>query len=221
MIEVLGRRNSANVQKVMWALGELNLEYERRDVGGSFGYPDDYATLNPNVVVPTIRDGDLTVWESNACVRYLARTYGHGSLWPNEGNAIATADQWMDWQGNILARAFTPLLMNMVRIAPADRDPAKIDAALAECASAWGQLEEGLTGKAFIAGSALTMGDVALGSMTYRYLALDIDRPPLPNVTAWYERLASRPAFSYHVMIPFGTNAQEWAEAERKNAGLQ
>ena len=41
MITVLGRRNSANVQKVMWALGELDLAYQRNDVGGSFGYPDD------------------------------------------------------------------------------------------------------------------------------------------------------------------------------------
>ena len=57
MIEVLGRRNSANVQKVMWAIGELGLEYTRHDVGGSFGYPDDYP--NPNRVVPTIKDLSL------------------------------------------------------------------------------------------------------------------------------------------------------------------
>ena len=67
-IRVLGRRNSANVQKVMWTLGELGLDYVRDDVGGSFGYPDDYP--NPNHVVPTLLDGDVTVWESGACVRH-------------------------------------------------------------------------------------------------------------------------------------------------------
>ena len=67
MIQVLGRRNSANVQKVMWTLGELEIAYERHDVGGSFGYPQDYP--NPVQVVPTIRDGGVVVWESNACVR--------------------------------------------------------------------------------------------------------------------------------------------------------
>ena len=89
MITVLGRRNSANVQKVMWTLGELGLAYQRHDVGGSFGYPDDYP--NPNRVVPCIRDGDLTLYESNACVRYLARRYGAGSLWPQDP-AAAIAD---------------------------------------------------------------------------------------------------------------------------------
>ena len=79
-IEVMGRRNSANVQKVMWVLGELALDYERLDVAGSFGLPDGYEKLNPNPVVPTIRDGNLVLWESNAIVRYLAREYGAGSL---------------------------------------------------------------------------------------------------------------------------------------------
>ena len=64
-IRVLGRRNSANVQKVMWTLGELGLNYVREDVGGSFGYPEDYP--NPNQVVPTLIDSGVTVWESVAC----------------------------------------------------------------------------------------------------------------------------------------------------------
>ena len=94
MIKVLGRRNSANVQKVMWALGELALDYQRENIAGSFGFPDDYP--NPINVVPTILDGDITVWESNACVRYIARQYGDGSLWPDDPKTLAQADQWMD-----------------------------------------------------------------------------------------------------------------------------
>ena len=105
-IEVFGRRNSANVQKVMWVLGELGLAYKRHDVAGSFGVPPGYSELNPNPVVPTIRDGDLTLWESNACVRYLSREYGsleglgadtdRPMLWPQDRNTLAHADQWME-----------------------------------------------------------------------------------------------------------------------------
>ena len=69
MITVLGRRNSLNVQKVMWTLGELDLAYDRKDVAGSFGVDAAYLALNPNGVVSTIVDGDLTLYESNACVR--------------------------------------------------------------------------------------------------------------------------------------------------------
>ena len=72
-IIVWGRRNSVNVQKVMWAIGEMDLRYIRHDVAGSFGVNDNYLKLNPSGTVPTIEDGELTLWESNTCIRNLAR----------------------------------------------------------------------------------------------------------------------------------------------------
>ena len=37
MLKILGRNTSSNVQKVMWAVGELGLAHERSDIGGAFG----------------------------------------------------------------------------------------------------------------------------------------------------------------------------------------
>ena len=128
MITVYGRRNSVNVQKVMWALGELDLEYQRHDVGGSHGYPDTYEAMNPNRTVPTIADGDLTLWESNACVRYLARTYGNGTLWPNEATALGCADQWMEWTTANVAMPFMQIFFNLIRVPAAQADVAAISA---------------------------------------------------------------------------------------------
>lgn len=82
-------------------------------------------------------------------------------------------------------------------------------------------LDAHLADNDYIAGSSLTMGDIPLGAVTYRYKTLDIDRPSTPNVDAWYGRLTERTAYQYHVMIPYGTNAAEWAEEEQKNAGIQ
>ena len=58
MLTILGRNNSSNVQKVMWAVGELGLAHERKDVGGAFGGNKDaaYLAMNPNGLVPTIID---------------------------------------------------------------------------------------------------------------------------------------------------------------------
>ena len=83
MLKIWGRANSINVQKAMWAVGELELPHERIDAGGKFGGLDDsgYLTMNPNALIPTIEDGGAVVWESNAVVRYLAAKYGEGSLW--------------------------------------------------------------------------------------------------------------------------------------------
>lgn len=220
-IEVMGRRNSANVQKVMWVLGELGLDYQRTDVAGSFGVPEGYDKLNPNPVVPTIRDGELVLWESNACVRYLAREYGAGNLWPTDATTLALADQWMEWQRSDFSMGFFPMFMNMIRL-PADQaNPAAAERGAVTCGKAILQLEDRLANNAYVAGEALTMGDIPLGPMVYRYLAMDIERPDLPNVQAWYQRLAQRPAFQRHVMIPFGRNPTEWNEQEQKNAGIQ
>ncbi len=220
-IKVLGRRNSANVQKVMWVLGELGLSYVREDVAGSFGFPEGYEEFNPNPVVPTIRDGELVLWESNACVRYLAREYGAGSLWPDDSKTLAIADQWMEWQRSDFSAGFFPMFMNMIRI-PADQaNPTAAERGIATCARVMTQLEAHLNDRDYVAGEALTIGDVPLGPMVYRYLAMEIERPDLPNVQAWYQRLTQRPAYQQHVMIPFGRNPAEWNIEEQKNAGIQ
>ncbi|MGI9333231.1 MAG: glutathione S-transferase, partial [Gammaproteobacteria bacterium] len=95
-----GRVNSINVMKVLWCLDEIGLEYERVDAGMAFGVVDtpDYRAMNPNGRVPTLRDGDLVLWESNAIVRYLCERYSHGELSPRDPGERAVADQWMDWQ---------------------------------------------------------------------------------------------------------------------------
>lgn len=217
MIEVLGRRNSANVQKVMWTLGELGLEYKRHNVGGSFGFPDDYP--NPTPVVPSLIDGDLTLWESNACVRYLARTYGHGSLWPADPAALAEADVWMEWQRSDISNHFFTLFQVLIRGLPATPD--KVEKLIAGCAATFKQLDAQLTQRDYICGADLTMADIAIGAMMYRYMTLDIERPDLPALEAWYQRLTARPAYQYHVMLEYGRNVDEWNVHEAANADIQ
>jgi glutathione S-transferase len=217
MIEVLGRRNSANVQKVMWALGELGVDYTRRDIGGSFGYPNDYP--NPNSVVPTIRDGDVTVWESAACVRYLARTYGFGSMWPEDPATLATSDMWMEWHRSDISAAFFPLFQAKVRGLPIPLE--KQDQMVTDCGRLFGQLDAQLSGGTFICGDQITGADIVNGAIMYRYMSLSIERPDLPNLQQWYERLTARPAYQKHVMVEFGTNIEEWDAHERANTGIQ
>ena len=217
MIEVLGRRNSANVQKVMWTLGELGLTYVRKDVGGSFGYPQDYPS--PNQLVPCLRDGEITMWESNACVRYLARTYGAGSLWPQDPARLATADMWMEWQRSDISLAFFPLFQRLVRGAPGT--PAQIAQGATRSGECFSQLDQQLSGRDYICGEQLSMADIAIGAMLYRYMTLPIERPSLPALEAWYARLTEREAYRKHVMIEYGANVDEWDAHERANAGIQ
>ena len=47
------------------------------------------------------------------------------------------------------------------------------------------------------------MADIGVGTLMFRYWNLDIPRPRLPNVEAWYVRLADRKAYQDHVMVDF------------------
>ena len=110
MLKILGRNNSSNVQKVIWACEELGLQYTREDVGGPFGGNNEpeYLAINPNGLVPTIVDENLVLWESNAIVRYLSNKHRPNLLLPEDPAEHATADQWMDWQQTTVGPAMVP-----------------------------------------------------------------------------------------------------------------
>ena len=110
MLKIWGRNTSSNVQKAMWAVGELGLKYERIDVGGAFGKNKEppYLAMNPNGLVPTLQDGDFVLWESNSIVRYLAHEHGKGGLEPSDSKTRALANQWMDWQLSVVGPAILP-----------------------------------------------------------------------------------------------------------------
>ena len=204
MLRVWGRTTSINVQKVMWAIGELGLEHERIDVGRSFGGLEtkEYGALNPNRLVPTLQDGEVVLWESNVIVRYLAARFGAGRLWPHDPAVRGVADQWMDWQQTTLLPDMRTVFWGLVRTSPEKRDQPRIDAAVNSLKAIWPRLDAHLKDRPFVAGDGLTMGDIPVGAMCHRYHALGIERAPLPHLESWYRKLQARDAFRTHVMIP-------------------
>lgn len=205
VLEIWGRNNSFNVQKVLWCCEELEIPFRRHDVGGLYGGTDedDYLALNPTGLVPTISDDGLSLWESNAIVRYLSAKHGSGSLWPEDPAERALADKWMDYQIGTLFPAFKDALLGLVRTHPEQRNPEKIEASASKTGEVLAVLDAHLRDNEYVAGPSLTMGDIALGSSFYRWLHLDIERPDLPALEAWHERLTARPAYQKTVMVSF------------------
>jgi glutathione S-transferase len=201
MLKILGRNTSSNVQKVMWAVGELGLAHERIDIGGKFGRNKEaaYLALNPNGLVPTLQDGDLTVWESNTIVRYLAARYGAGRLEPTDWEARALASQWMDWQLSVVGPAIFGAFWGLIRTPPEQRDQKAIAASQAKTTEAMQIFDAFLANQPYAAGSAFSMGDIPLGIMAYRFRQLVPERPKLEHFERWYAAIAARPAFQQHV----------------------
>jgi glutathione S-transferase len=204
MLEVWGRATSINVQKVMWAIGELDLPVTRIDAGGPYGGLDtpEYGAMNPNRRIPTLRDGDVVLWESNVIVRYLAATFGDGRLQPRDPVERAVADQWMDWQQTTLLADMRTVFWGLVRTPAEQRDRRKIDTAVEDLKEIWARLDRHLSGRRWVADERFTMGDIPVGAMCHRYHALGVPRAALPHLAVWYERLTTRDAFREHVMIP-------------------
>ena len=154
MLVVWGRKNSINVQKVMWTIGELGLAHERKDVGGPFGGLDtaEYGALNPNRRIPTIVDEDgTTVWESHSCVRYIAARYGAGSLWPEDPSARALGDLWLDWMQTTLLPDLAPVFLGLIRTPAEERDMAKIERCIRAMGETWRILDAHMEGRRFVA----------------------------------------------------------------------
>jgi glutathione S-transferase len=203
MLKLWGRRNSINVQKVLWTLEELGLACEQVDAGMEFGInkTPDYLAKNPNGLVPTLEDGALVLWESNAIVRYLAARHGSGGLWPDDAAGRGRSDRWMDWVLSQMMPVLGPVFRNLVRTPPMQRDQAEIDAGIRRMELLWPMVETALD-QPYLAGDRLTIGDIAVGVCVYRWRGLPIDRPGLPRLEAYFDRLAERPAYRNQVMLP-------------------
>ena len=204
MLKIWGRRNSINVQKVMWTVHELGLAHTRIDAGLQYGVVNEsvYRAMNPNGRVPTIDDDGFVLWESNAVVRYLVARYGPDILGAPDARSHALADSWTDWTTTVLAPPMTTLFWGLIRTPQETRDNNAIEAARQQMELAVAILDGRLARAAFVGGDRLTFGDIPAGCFIPRWKALPIDRGVHPNVERWYAGLSSRPAYQSQVMLP-------------------
>jgi glutathione S-transferase len=204
MLTIWGRTNSINVQKVLWACAEIGVPFRRHDAGGPFGGTDTegYRAMNPNGLVPTIEDDGFVLWESNVILRYLATKHRpRPSTRARSGRASTRSAGW-NGRPRRSGRPLRPVFFGLIRTPPEQRDPAALAQAEAGAAKAFALLDRHLAGRPYLCGDAFTLADIPNGISAYRWYALDIARPTLPNVERWYAALAGRPGFRAHVALP-------------------
>jgi glutathione S-transferase len=204
MLTIYGRDSSSNVQKVLWLCKELDLPYRSAHAvaPGAAKDSDAFMKLNPNGLIPAIDEDGFVLWESNAILRYLAAKHANGTLFAADLRVRADADRWMDWQATALAPPMSMLLRQLVRTPADKRDAELIATAAAEIRTKVKILDAALAGRAYLAGDAFTIADIAVGQWMWRYVTLVPDRPATPHLQAWYERLQQRKAFVATVMKP-------------------
>lgn len=191
MYKLLGRATSGNVQKVLFLLEEMQLPYERLDYGRQYENTNtaEYRALNPTQKVPTLIDGDTTVWESNTILRYLGNVNAT-PLYPADAASRSKIETWMDW----LLASLNPVYLAGFKDAKkpeAERAPGTAEGLAAELKI----LDQHLAGKTWVAGEQFSLADIALASIVRRCINFPYALPEFSNIKAWVARLEERPAF--------------------------
>lgn len=199
MITIWGRLNSHNVKKIAWAAIAMGLPHRRIDMGGAFGFTPEYLALNPNRMIPTIEDGGLVLWESNAILRYLADAHAP-DFRSDDPAERARGDKWMDWQFHF-ADAQRDAFLGCVRQGKDDSDAAV--ALSAQAASGMmALLDAELALRPWLSGKSFGIADIPMGVYAHTFYTLPVQRPDLPHLAAWYARLQQQPGYAEAVMIP-------------------
>jgi glutathione S-transferase len=191
MYKLLGRATSGNVQKVIFLLKEINAAYERVDYGRQFENTTtaEYLAMNPTQKVPTLVDGDLSIWESHTILRYIA-VREKSALLPADLGARTQVERWMDWSLAALNAVYLGGFRDAKK-AEAERAPDTVKNLAAELAI----LEQQLAKNAWVAGAEFSLADIALGPIVKRCVAFPFTMPATPHINAWLAKLAERPAF--------------------------
>jgi glutathione S-transferase len=201
MLEILGKASSINVRKVLWTCAELNLAFEREDWGSGFRptQSPEFLSLNPNGLVPVIRDGDFVLWESNTIIRYLTARYDGAHLYPADPLLRARVDQWIDWQAADLNRSWSYAFLGLVRQSASHQAASEIALSIENWTRHMRVLDKQLhaTG-AFVAGKQFSLADIPIGLSVNRWFGTPFEHPHFPAVSEYFERLSERPGFGAH-----------------------
>jgi glutathione S-transferase len=92
-----GAAASGNAYKVCILLALLKVPHEKVliDFSKREHKTPEFLRLNPRGEVPVIEDGGVVLWDSAACLVYIARKFGGDPWLPTDPAALAEVMQWL------------------------------------------------------------------------------------------------------------------------------
>jgi len=186
--------------KVLAVANHLGLDYELKlcDLTKGDQRQPDYALLNPNMKMPTLEDGDFSLWESNAISQYLASKAPQSGLLPADERARADVSRWQFWESTTWDPACATLMFeNFVKgvFGLGAPDPARVQEGETKFAAAASILDAHLEGRGYVCGNKLTLADFALGADLSAAALAKLPVAPFANIARWYAQLEQLPAW--------------------------
>jgi glutathione S-transferase len=189
---------SPNCRKVHAVIDHLDLEvqFEYRDFfTGELRLPE-YLDINPNAMVPTLVDGDLVLWESNAIIQYLADRGLESALFPRDPKRRADIARWQHWELAHFNKAFGVLAFEAVakpNFLNAQPDAGLVRWSQGELARFAQVLNRALEGRDYLVGDSITLADYAVIHLEGFKSAVPFDWQPYENLNAYFSRMAAVP----------------------------
>jgi glutathione S-transferase len=186
MIKLYDSALSGNCHKVRMALGFLGLAHELIPMNWARGdqRSAEFRAVNPRGQLPALDDDGTVVWDSQAILVYLARTYGPSTWLPNDPLALARVTQWL-MLANEEIRALAWARVTVLMKRPRDELPKLQEFGT----SGLSVLEKRLEKNDWVALDHFTIADIAC----FPYVGLapqgEVSLDPFPAVTAWLERI--------------------------------
>lgn len=198
MLKIYYAPLSTAASRVRMCAEAIGLDYEPIAVDLRRGEQrsDDYLEINPFGKVPAIDDDGFYLFESNAIMKYLCCKSG-SDLYPDSCEGQAIVDQWCDFAASLLGPAYGRVMFNRI-FAPAmgaPIDEASLADGLRFVERYLPVVDARLDTSDYIAGSSLTIADLAVLATIDPSEAVDIELSTYSALFTWCEKLRAKPFY--------------------------
>jgi glutathione S-transferase len=204
---------SANGRKALAVSLQLGLDPKVMlvNVYKGEGRATDYLSVNPQGKVPSLVDGSLMLWESNAILIYLAEAYGDSKLWSKDPKRRADLARWLFWESShwqpTLTEVLRPVVAQKLGLTPAS-PKARADYDSPAFQNIAGLLDVQLSDRPYVGGLELTIADFSIAGMMTYARACDFPFDRYPNIAKWYSHIEALPAWKATASAPWSVSAE-------------
>jgi len=186
--------SSSRAIRSIWAIEEVGIDYDHIPTHYvEDSKAPDYLAVNPNGRIPTLVDGDLTLFESTAINLYLTKTYG-GDLYPKSAADEAQAIQWTVWVMTEIEPLQMQIVMQKIFTPEEKRKPEIIERATKGLDRPLKVLDAHLADRTHLIGDSFTVADLNVAGVMLILNAIELDLSAYPNVSRWMKDCHARPA---------------------------
>lgn len=173
------------------------VEFMRVDLAKGQHKSPDYLAINPNGKVPTLVDGDTTLWESNAIMCHLARA-AKSDLWPTDPVKQIEVLKWLSWNSEHFTRHAGTLYFNHVikpKFGLGEPDMKAVEEATEFTKQFGAVLDDHLASRTFLLGDHLTVADFAVSVTLPHAEKIRLPLGGFKNIARWQSHLEELPGW--------------------------